>query len=100
MKKAIGAAFVTALLAGAAYAAAPTSPTTPQAGTATPSAGASTSTTFVLAAADENKLKDWVATQKTASIAVPAGFNVAGGSTPPATITLYPIPARAGNAHP
>src|SRR5437016_12524555 len=100
MKKAIGAAFVTALLAGAAYAAgpatAPTSPTTPQAGTATPSAGATTSTTFVLAAADENKLKDWVTTQKTASIAVPVGFNVAVGSTLPASITLYPIPASAG----
>jgi len=99
MKKAIGAAFVTALLAGAAYAAAPSSPTTPPAGTATPSAGASTSTTFVLAAADENKLKDWVATQKTASIAVPAGFNVAVGSTLPATVTLYPIPASAGIAN-
>jgi len=83
-------------LAGAAYAASPTTPTPPQPLPGSPSAG---TTTFVLASADENKLRDWVMTQKTVSIAAPAGTTIAVGSSLPASVMLYSIPASAGIAN-
>jgi hypothetical protein len=42
------------------------------------------------------KLRDWITSQKTASVAAPSGFNVAVGQTLPASITLQPIPASVG----
>jgi hypothetical protein len=95
-KSLIVSALTTALLTSAAYAQAPATPPTP----ATPPAAATTppaaTTTFTLAAADVTKLKDWITAQKTASVAAPAGLTVAVGTTLPATVTLYPIPASAG----
>jgi len=99
MQKAIGAVFVTALLASAAYAASPTNPSTPTAPQALPSSPSAGTTTFVLASADENKLRDWVTMQKTVSIAAPAGTTIAVGSNLPASVMLYSIPATAGIAN-
>jgi hypothetical protein len=68
------------------------------AGTVRTAAGAPATTTapFTLAAPDATKLKDWITAQKTASVAPPAGFNVAVGTVVPMTIMLHPIPATVG----
>ena len=109
-KAALATLLVTALSVGAAYAAA-VPPASPQgdAEAKNPSAAggagvtvgpgaaaAQPSATFTLQAADQTKLKDWIAQQKTASVAAPSGFNVAVGQTVPASITLTAIPASAG----
>ena len=110
-KSALATLLVTALSVGAAYAAAPVAPPSPQgdAEAKNPSAAggagvtvgpgaaaAQASATFTLAAADQTKLKDWIMQQKTASVAAPTGFNVAVGQTLPASIMLIAIPASAG----
>jgi hypothetical protein len=99
----IAAGLTVALAAPVAFAQAPATPATPPAagapaapGAAGAAGGASATTTFTLVAADQTKLKDWINMQKTASVPAPAGVTVAVGSTLPATITLYPIPASAG----
>ena len=109
-KSALAALLVTALSVGTAYAAA-VAPASPQgdAEAKNPSAAggagvtvgpgaaaAQASATFTLAAADQTKLKDWIMQQKTASVAAPAGFNVAVGQTLPANIMLIAIPASVG----
>ena len=109
-KAALATLLVTALSVGAAYAAA-VPPASPQgdAEAKNPSAAggagvtvgpgaaaAQPSATFTLQAADQTKLKDWIAQQKTASVSAPSGFNVAVGQTVPASITLTAIPASAG----
>jgi hypothetical protein len=108
-KSALATLLVTALSVGAAYAAA-VPPASPQgdaeaknpsaaggAGvTVGPGAAAAQAATFTLAAADQTKLKDWIMQQKTASVAAPAGFNVAVGQTLPANIMLVAIPASVG----
>jgi hypothetical protein len=91
-KSFIVSALATVLLASAAYAQAPATPPTP----AAPPAAATTATTFTLAAGDVTKLKDWITGQKTASIAAPAGLTVAVGTTLPATVMLFAIPASVG----
>ena len=109
-KSALATLLVMALSVGAAYAAAV--PPASQQGDAeakNPSAAggagvtvgpgaaaAQASATFTLQAADATKLKDWIMQQKTASVAAPAGFNVAVGQTLPASIMLNAIPASAG----
>jgi len=109
MKKSVLATLLaTALSVGAAYAAA-VPPASPQgdAEAKNPSAAggggvtvgpgaAAAQATFTLQAADAAKLKDWIMQQKTASVAAPAGFNVAVGQTLPASIMLNAIPANAG----
>jgi uncharacterized protein DUF1236 len=93
----IAAGLTVALAAPVAFAQAPATPATPPAAGAPAAPGAAGATaTFTLAAADQTKLKDWINMQKTASVPAPAGVTVAVGSTLPATITLYPIPASAG----
>ena len=79
----------TAVLAvtGVSYAAAPAAPAAPP---------AAATTTFTLVAADATKLKTWIADQKKASVAAPAGFTVAVGAVVPAAITVNDITAAAG----
>src|SRR5688572_13319494 len=94
MKKAtIGAAIASALLAGAAYAQAPATPSSPA---TIPPASSAIGTPLTLAPADATKLREWITAQKTASVPVPTGFNAAVGATVPTTITLHPIPATVG----
>ena len=57
-----------------------------------------TTTTFTLSAGDSTTFKTWVTAQKPATVAVPAGFNVAVGQVLPANITLIDIPATANVA--
>ena len=109
MKKfALATMLVTALSVGTAYAAA-VAPASPQgdaeaknpsaaggAGVTVGPGAAAAQATFTLAAADQTKLKDWIMQQKTASVAAPAGFNVAVGQTLPANIMLVAIPASVG----
>ena len=107
-KAALATLLVTALSVGAAYAAA-VPPASPQgdaeaknpsaaggAGVTVGPGAAAAQATFTLAAADQTKLKDWIMQQKTASVAAPAGFNVAVGQTLPANIMLVAIPASVG----
>jgi Protein of unknown function (DUF1236) len=84
---AIAAAAVLAVT-GISYAAAPAAPAAPPA--------AATTTTFTLVAADATKLKTWIADQKKASVAAPAGFTVAVGAVVPAAVTVNDITAAAG----
>ena len=93
----LGLVLATVLSSGVALAAAPATPPPAAGGAAAGAgAGAGAAATFTLAPADVTKLKDWITMQKTASVAAPAGFTVAVGSTLPMTITLVPIPASAG----
>ena len=100
MKKYLGTALATVLLAGAAYAAAPSAPSTPAANPpaagAAAGAGAGASATFTLAPADTSKLKDWITAQNTASMAAPAGFTASVGATLPTQVTLHAIPDTVG----
>ena len=93
----LGVALSTILATGYALAqAAAPAPATP-APAAPPAAGAPAAAgTLTLVAADVTKLRDWITTQKTASVAAPSGFTVAVGSTLPASVTLNPIPASVG----
>ena len=61
-------------------------------------AAASSTTTFTLSPTDTTTFKTWVTAQKPATVAVPAGFNVAVGQALPANITLIDIPATANVA--
>jgi hypothetical protein len=90
MKKYVGAAIATALLAGTAFAAAPSTSAPPS----PPAAGAEAS--FTLPSADAMKLKDWILAQTAPSATPPAGFNVAVGEALPAGIMLAHIEAAAG----
>jgi hypothetical protein len=94
-KSYLAAALATVLLATGAYAQAPATPATPSTPptTAAPSAGA---TTLVLVPADATKLRDWITSQKTASVPMPAGFTATVGATLPTTVVLHPIPATTG----
>ena len=59
---------------------------------------AASTTTFTLSPTDTTTFKTWVTAQKPATVAVPAGFNVAVGQALPANITLIDIPATANVA--
>ena len=60
---------------------------------AAPPAGATA--TVTIAPADATAFKTWVATQKPATVAVPAGFTVAVGAVVPMNVTLVAIPDTA-----
>jgi hypothetical protein len=103
MKKlSLGVVLATILAASSAFAAQPAPATPPAGGGAAAGAGAAATApgaqagALTLVAADVTKLRDWITSQKTASVAPPSGFNVAVGQTLPASITLNPIPASVG----
>jgi hypothetical protein len=78
--------YVAAALAAIMTAVTPTVPAFAQA-----AGGATATTAITIAPADATTLRTWITGQKTASVAAPAGFNIAVGSVVPAAIMLRPI---------